>query len=278
MNKSTNPTVGQWLLLNTKQLSEAGIRSARLDCVILLEHRLNLGRASILAHLDDTLTDEVLKKLTNDIALRVQHKPIQYITGYTEFYGRKFFVSENVLVPRPESESIISLLKLLPNNSLSTIIDIGTGSGCLAITAKLEFPKTEVIAIDIDSECLDVTQANASKLGAKIATLESNLTENLPALSPDVPIIIIANLPYVPDDMTVNKAATHEPARALYGGEHGLDLYEQMWTQFGGIQPRPYAVICESLEIQHQKMSDLAARQGFTLKQTDGLVQLFLKS
>src|SRR5690554_5632813 len=122
-----NPSIGEWIKLNTQRIKDAGIRSARLDCLILLEQRLPRNRASMLAHLDDELTDEQLKKLNNDILLRIQHIPTPYITGSSEFYGRQFSVSDAVLVPRPETEDMITLLKTLPVPK--TIIDVGTGTG-----------------------------------------------------------------------------------------------------------------------------------------------------
>lgn len=269
-----NPTVGAWLATNTKLLEAANIRSARLDCVILLEQRLPHNRAQILAHLDDPLTDEQLQKLTNDIALRLQHKPVQYIVGFSEFYGRNFFVSEDVLVPRPESEGIISLLKLVP--APATIIDVGTGSGCLAITAKLELPNARVIALDIDDACLEIAQQNANQLGAKVETYRSDLLAELNLNSLPQPITLLANLPYVPTTLPVNAAATHEPKHALFGGHDGLDLYRRLFAAIrdDAAQP-PQQLITEALTSQHAALAKLAEAHGYACTKQEGLAQLF---
>ena len=272
----SKPTIGEWLRANTKRLEAASISSARLDCLILLEQRLPSNRAHMLAHLDDVLTDDVLVKLHNDIELRLQHKPVQYLTGFSEFYGRQFIVSDAVLVPRPETEDIITLLKTMP--APKTIIDVGTGSGCLAITAKLELPTAKVYALDIDEKCLEITQQNATKLGADIELLQSNLLASLsPRPYPLDPIVILANLPYVPESEEVNEAAKHEPALALYGGPDGLNPYRKLWKQIDQLDNRPSAVICESSPlIQHEALAEIAKHHGYTLQATQGLQQLFV--
>lgn len=268
-------TVGEWLALNTKRLESAGIRSARLDCFILLEQRVSHGRASILAHLNDVLTDEVLVKLNNDISLRLQHKPVSYITGVKEFYGRQFIVSEHVLVPRPESESIITLLKTLP--VAGTIIDVGCGSGCLAITAKLENPESRVLGIDIDAKCLTVASQNAQDLQADVTFVKSDLLANFSTNKYPTPIYIVANLPYVPNLMKVNKPAKHEPSLALYGGPDGLDLYRCLFKQLDTLPLKPLAIITESLTTQHHTVAKLARDYNYILHKSDGLAQLFYR-
>ena len=268
-----NHTVGEWLATNTKLLEQAGIRSARLDCFILLEQRLPHDRAKILAHLDAELTDEIRKQLDSDIQLRLQHIPTQYIIGYGEFYGRQFIVSPDVLVPRPESESLISLLKTLPTPA--TIVDVGTGSGCLAVTAKLEHPDSRVIGLDIAERALSVARQNADKHTAAVEFVHSDLLASLPAT--EAPTILLANLPYVPQSMTINEPAKHEPTIALFSGADGLDAYRTMWQQITTLPTQPTAVLCESLESQHHSLAVIARAAGYSLEQTDGLAQVFLR-
>lgn len=190
----------EWLDWSVKKLEKAGVGTARLDCLVLLEDELGKDRSWILAHPEVALQGGALKALNKKVARRIKHEPLAYIRGYTEFYGRKFGVNKNVLEPRPESETMIELLKQqvnrLPFNYARgkqvmgyrkkelVIADIGTGSGCLGITAKLEVPEAEVIAIDIDPNCLKVARQNAQALGAKIKFRQGDLLDPLCNLSP----------------------------------------------------------------------------------------------
>ena len=264
--------IANWLSQNTSLLESNNIQTARLDCLVLLEDTLGKNRASILAHLDDLLSSEQLSLLTNKISDRLKHIPLAYIRGHAEFYGRTFMVNDDVLVPRPESETIIDQLKKLP--ATATIIDVGTGSGALAITAKLEMPDSRVIAVDIDNACLEVTHANAKTLHAQIDTYCGNLIE---PIEPEVLYgsTILANLPYVPNSYEVNEAALHEPKLALFGGEDGLALYRKLFSQFSEHQNLPKFVITESLPFQHQDLSFIAKKHGYTLTKTEDFIQVF---
>ena len=147
-------SVNDWLITSTKELQEAGIATARLDCLVLLEDALGVDRASILANLDAKLPQKTEVDLNTKIVQRVRHIPLAYIRGKVEFYGREFVINKHVLVPRPETEMMIDELKAaLQKGAPHTecvIVDVGTGSGAIAVTAKLEFPKSHVIATDID--------------------------------------------------------------------------------------------------------------------------------
>lgn len=268
-----NQTIQQWLTANTEKLQAVGIDSARLDCLLLLEHELGKDRSWLLAHSSTPLTEKSMQHLQGFIARRLSHEPIAYIRGYTEFYGRQFIVSPAVLIPRPESETMLELLKKLPEPA--TIIDIGTGSGALAISAKLLCPASRVWALDIDADCINIAQQNAATHKAEITTHTSDLLSDMPAGTITSSTILLANLPYVPLDHPVNTAAKHEPDLALYGGTDGIDLYRTLWQQVTALSEHPMAIMCESLLSQHQAMQNLAAQYGYTCSQTDGLQQLF---
>ena len=207
--------VDDWLKSNVILLQKAGIETARLDCLVLLEDASHKDRAWLLAHGEYELEANVLATLHNKIIRRSAHVPLAYIRRHVEFYGREFAVNEHVLVPRPDSEAMIDLLKdtaAVRNEDLKhiIIIDVGTGSGALAITAKLEVPRAEVIGVDIDAACLNIADKNAKKLGANVVFMQSNLLDSMNAAAD----IILANLPYVPDEYPINKAAGHEPGLA----------------------------------------------------------------
>lgn len=265
-----------WLKASTARLKAAGVDSARLDCLILLEDATGKDRSWLLAHLEHELSNTEVQALEQSLNQREHHMPIAYIRGRSEFYGRDFILDEHVLVPRPESEAFFDLLRTIPLAGASSMVDVGTGSGALAITAKLEFPEAQVYATDIDEACLGIAHSNANALHADVNFVRADLLEPLDnrSLSPSVDIVI-ANLPYVPEAYPINAAAAHEPKLALFAGEDGLDLYRQLFTQLDSRDVR--WLLCESLTEQHLALAQLAGRHGYRLRSTSGLIQLFTK-
>lgn len=265
----------KWLQQAQQKLEQAGVDSSRLDSLILLEHVSGKNRAHILASPDSPLTEEQITALNDLLGRRANHEPMSYIIGYQEFYGRKFTVNNQVLVPRPESEIIIEMaVKLQPKK----VIDIGTGSGALAITAALELPNANVLAVDIDPACLEVTKENVQVLAAgRVQTKESNL---LQAISDQelAGATLLCNLPYVPDDLQINRAARHEPRLALFAGPDGLDLYRELFMQLAERPPkaRPSHIFCESLPSQHADLNKLASDHGWQLKAEQDFIQCFI--
>lgn len=274
-------SVNDWLITSTKELQEAGIATARLDCLVLLEDALGVDRASILANLDAKLPQKTEVDLNTKIVQRVRHIPLAYIRGKVEFYGREFVINEHVLVPRPETETMIDELKaalqMTPYAQL-TIIDVGTGSGAIAITAKLEFPDAKVIATDIDPDALRVARQNAKKYAVSVEFLQGNLLRPIIDASLfESPSIVLANLPYVPDHYSINQAADHEPKHAIFGGKDGLDPYRRLWEQIGRLPNPPILVLTESLPPQHDGMTLLAQDAGYRPHRSQGLIQAFKK-
>ncbi len=264
-------TVGQFLKNATDKLAAAGIDSARLDCLVLLEDVLKKDRSHLLAHPDITLSDVQLTKLNNHITQRKTHVPLAYIRGKICFFGRNFCVNTNVLVPRPETESIIELLLELDLPAQTSIADIGCGSGCIGITAALEMPDAHVSLYDIDSVALAVTEQNAKMLEASVVLKRQDLLTN----RDDHFDVILANLPYVPEAYKVNAAAKHEPSQALYSGPDGLDHYRRMWKQLAARTDRPARVIIEALPMQHAQLTELARNANYALTDHKDFVLAF---
>jgi release factor glutamine methyltransferase len=263
-----------WLKQSTAQLQNADIPTARLDCLVLLCDLLGKDKAFVLAHPEATLTTQQLSTLDTQLEKRASHTPLAYIRGFSEFYGRSFFVTKNVLEPRPESESIIDLLKKISTEG--TVIDVGTGSGALAITAKLELSSADVYAVDISADCISIAKKNSAALNGEVIFRKGNL------LNPfsDIELhgsVLLANLPYVPNTHVVNRAATHEPALAIFGGHDGLDLYRTLFQQISE-SSKPSHIITESLLTQHASLRDLAAKYSYSQTARDGLVQVFTAS
>ena len=246
---------------------------------MLLCDEVGRDKAWVLAHPEYELQESDLKKLSTKIVQRKQHIPLAYIRGIAEFYGREFYVNRHVLIPRPESESIIEQL-LIFASPLSTpdIIDVGSGSGALAITAKLEYPGARVFATDIDGECLKIARQNAKTLQAIIDFRQGDLLE--PLRQDPVPkstAIILANLPYVPADYPINAAARHEPQLALFSGSDGLDHYRRLFAAQDFPAPRTM-IITEALPFQHQPLARIAHDAGFRTAAVQGLVQVFRRT
>ncbi len=267
--------IADWLKTNTIKLETAGIDTARLDCLVLLSDALKTDKAHILSYPEQEIEEHKITELNTKITQRKKHLPLAYIRGESEFFGRNFIVDDTVLVPRPESESIIEVL----NNTtdLTTIIDVGTGSGALAITAKLEHPGSDVYALDISEQCVNLASKNADVNKTHIEILISDLLDQLP---PKVlnGSSILANLPYVPNSLQLNSAADHEPKIAIFGGEDGLDLYRRLFKQLQDARPGAVVncIITESIPFQHKQLDKLANSYGFELDTTLGYAQRFI--
>lgn len=270
-------TVSIWLSHAIDKLETAGIGTARLDSQLLLADELEHDRSWLLAHLDTPLTDQTARKLDKQLDERCRHVPLAYIRGKTEFYGREFLVDQRVLEPRPESETMIDILKGLPpvkTKEPMQIIDVGTGSGALAITAKLELPQADVTATDINPDCLEVAQANADKHRVNITFAQGDTFEPIKIETGHL-IITLANLPYVPDSHQINPAAMHEPRNAIFGGPDGLDPYRKLFKEASKLSKRPGYILTESLPPQHKQLALIAARYGFIQTKEDDFIQVF---
>ena len=268
-------TIDSWLRTTQTRFQDAGIQTARLDALVLLEDQLQLDRAYLLTYPDAELSEANQTALELVVQRREQQEPLAYIRGFSEFYSRKFVVTSDVLEPRPESETIIELLKKLAPDA-KHIADIGTGSGALAITAQLELPEAAVYAVDIDPNCLKILELNAALHDVRIAYAKGDLLE--PFLHKDCafqPAILLANLPYVPNDYPINEAAKHEPGLALFGGADGLDLYRTMFDQAEQLASKPSLILAESLPQQHSDLAKIASEHGYKLVQTDDFIQAF---
>jgi|SRR5665213_1702308 len=266
--------IDSWIATATKTLADSGIETARLDSLILLETVTGKDRSWLLAHSTDKITQTRLNTLNRFIAKRSTHYPLAYITNRAYFYNNQFFVNNSVLVPRPESETIIDVLKTLSPRDRTTIIDVGAGSGALAITAKLLYPKASIVAVDIDEACLKVVKKNSLSLKADIKIFKSDLLESLPAnLLKDS--ILLANLPYVPDSFAVNKSASLEPKLAIFGGASGLGLYSRLFDKIIELASKPSHIITESLPAQHSNLQSIAALAGYKNLTTDDFIQVF---
>lgn len=240
-------SIADFLAISTKTLSEAGIASARLDSELILAHILRRSREWLLAHDATALTQSQQRQARQLLLQRTQRRPIAYLTGRRDFYGHSFLVNEQVLVPRPESEVILAILdELAQDHHLRTVLDVGTGSGCLAISIKLTHPDLAVSACDISESALLVARRNAARLlssGQQIKFYQSDLLSDLPVNSRFD--LIVANLPYLsPGQDDLSPELAYEPAIALYADDDGLSLIKQLITTAPAhLTPRGYLLL-----------------------------------
>jgi release factor glutamine methyltransferase len=205
---------------------------------LLLRHLSGLSRTSMLAMMRDELAGEVWTQFQAAVQKHADGEPIQYIIGSEEFYGRRFEVNEHVLIPRPETEELVygtlkRLDKLFPAVDHAELVDVGTGSGAISVTLKLEKPGLQVTAIDLSEDALEVARKNASQLGAEIEFIHGDLLQ--PLILPGKKVdAVISNPPYIPiaDQEWMSDIVTeHEPHMALFAGEDGLDLYRRFMDE-----------------------------------------------
>jgi len=204
--------------LSEKKLQKAKIKTAALDSLLILDFVLKKPKEYILAHKEKELTEKQKKQFFALAKLRSNHYPLAYILGRKEFFGYEFIVSKSVLTPRPETEKIVKLaLNFIAKNKKKnwTILDLGTGSGCIAITLAKELEKRkiayQIIANDISGKALSVAKQNKRKLNTKsIVFIKSDLFKNIKGKFD----LILANLPYVPQKEIKNELM-YEPKIAL---------------------------------------------------------------
>jgi len=216
-------TIRTALLQGRQLLEEAGITVPRLTAEVLLAHATGHDRAWLNAHSDDELKEVWWIHYGRYLHQRLQGQPTQQITGVQEFYGRDFRITKDVLIPRPETEHVIeAALKLGARN----IVDIGTGSGAIAITLALE-TGAKVMGTDVSLAALHVASANARALGAAVTWIACDLASALGS-SFD---LVISNPPYIAerDKATLpREVRDYEPEVALYGGQDGLEIYRRL--------------------------------------------------
>lgn len=264
-------TISAWLSSAIALLHDKKISSARLDAELILAHTVRKGRTWIHAHSDETLDARAQEIANARLDLRLDRVPIAYIIGHKDFFGRPFTVTTSTLIPRPESEAMIELLDTLPLQSGMNLVDVGTGSGCLGITAKLEHPELNVVLLDVDHHALAVAKKNAAQHGVTVERLKSNLLSRYPYIAD----VILANLPYVDKEWDGSPELKHEPSQALYADDNGLLLIKQLIDQSTTkLRPGGYLLLEADLR-QHHAMTYYAEQHGLSHIETRGLIALY---
>ena len=198
-------------------------REARLEARVLAAHAWQVSHAWLIAHDTDPLSNAKVTAFETLLNRRMAGEPIAYLTGTREFYGRPFRVSPDVLIPRPDTELLVELaLARMPAGQAMDVLDLGTGSGCIAITLALERPLTRLTAVDRSAAALAVARQNAEDLGARVAFLASDWFAALAGQNFD---LIVSNPPYIAaaDPHLSRGDVRFEPLSALAAGLDGLD-------------------------------------------------------
>lgn len=212
----------QYALDNNKE--DSGVK-------ILLLHFSNMDSTTLLMNLDQEIPEDIYAEFLYGVDRYVtKNIPVQHITGFEYFYGHKFKVNNHVLIPRFETEELVANMLMFYDDVFEgatvDVVDIGTGSGCLAVTLSVEEANMNVTATDISEDALAVAKENNDTLGGSVTFLHGNLLEPLVGKKFD---IIVSNPPYIPDDEYVDELITeNEPHLALFGGKDGLDFYRRI--------------------------------------------------
>ena len=215
-------------------LIKTGSPDAKLEAEVLIRHVLGIDRATFFRDLEEPVTDSDRQHLDDLVVRRLRREPLNYITGFREFYGLSFEVSDSVLIPRQETElvvaTVISLARSRPKPEMK-ICDVGTGSGAIAISLAVNLPFAEITAIDISQSALDIADANRRTHGVynRVALRRGNLLEPVDFK----PEIIVSNPPYIPmgDLSLLQPEIQYEPRVALDGGTDGLELIRGLLSQ-----------------------------------------------
>lgn len=225
----------QEVLRRASLFLEANNREPRIAELLLLHH-LRIDKGQLLMRLRDTIPEKTYQAFQADVAHHIKTGiPVQHLTGYDYFYGREFDVNQDVLIPRPETEELVlaTLAKIKEKQRPLTVVDIGTGSGVIAITLKLEDPSLDLHAIDISTAALKIAEQNAKKLGASVSFEQGDFLSAW-ADQGKTADVIISNPPYIPWDEQASLADTvrnFDPSLALFADANGLYAYQQIIQQ-----------------------------------------------
>src|SRR6266702_6835361 len=221
-------TVLEVLQSTTTYFKKRKIDNPRLNAAHLLAQVLGRTRMELYLEFERNLVETELAMLRELVRRRGQGEPLQHLLGTVEFCGRIFLCDKRALVPRPETEELVELLKSKIRNPKSRILDVGTGSGVIALSLASHFPEAYVAAMDISADALSLAHENAERLGlsARVNFLRGNLFANLPGAFD----LIVANLPYVAlgDAPNLAREVLHDPAVAVFAGESGDELIREL--------------------------------------------------
>lgn len=224
-------TVLEVLQATTAYLKKHNVENSRLNAEHLMAHALGRKRIELYLDFERELTETELGPLRELVKRRSEGEPLQHLLGNVEFCGLTFLCDKRAMVPRSETEQLVELVEARIENRESRIVDVGTGSGVIAISLAAKFPEAKILAVDISDDALALAQENAAMLNLKdrVQFLKSRLLENVEGAFD----LIAANLPYVStqDRHTLSREVLHDPEVALFAGKRGDELVRELIDQ-----------------------------------------------
>ena len=250
-----------------KYLKDRSFDSPRNEIEILLLHLIGCKKIDLYLDFEKVIKPEDLITLREWIKRRVNREPIQHIIGHSEFYGRRFIVNQDVLIPRPETETVIDIsIDALSKKNTPVIIDIGTGSGCIGITLALEIPHSKVFAIDISEAALSIAKKNAA-----IYNLKNIEFIKMDFLSKDIKHnvdLLVSNPPYIPQkeiSSLMRDVKEYEPMIALTDNSNGLVFYQKISKIIPHVVKKNGVTILEvGRGDHHNKVKEVFSKEGYS--------------
>jgi release factor glutamine methyltransferase len=261
-------SVAQALFWAVAQLAQNGVDSPLRDAQDLLAHTLKLERVKLLASKDLTVAPPEVKIFSTLIRRRARREPLQYLLGETEFYGRTFKVGPGVLIPRPETELLVEeALRRCRGRDVARIMDLGTGSGCLALTLAQQYPAAQVWGLDISPTALRWARQNRRQIQARNCRfLQGSAGKKFPPAWLGRFALVVSNPPYIPQkDMTgLQPEVLREPRLALTGGKQGLEKVAMMFRAAGDLLAPQGAAVFEIGIHQAPDVEQMFSAAGFS--------------
>lgn len=224
-------TVLEILQSTTAYFQKRSVESPRLNAEHLLAHVLGRQRIELYLEFERELSESELAPLRGLVKRRGEGEPLQHLLGTVEFCGHTFFCDGRAMVPRPETEQLVELIKSTIDNRKSKILDVGTGSGVIALSLAAEFPEAEIVATDLSEDALALARENAGRLGLsdRVRFVRSDLLGNVEGIFD----LIAANLPYISTEQrqTLSREVLHDPEVALFAGVRGDELMLELIAQ-----------------------------------------------
>lgn len=263
---SDQPTYGNLLNSAVSAFDYAGLDTPQMDARLLLLNIANLSHAELISQMHDPVPELVQSTFADYVSRRLSSEPVHRILAMREFYGREFVLQPDALIPRPDTESLIdvALQSVEDRTKALRILDLGTGSGIIAITLACEFPNADVLAVDISSEAVKNCAENADRHGVskQVSALRSDLFEQVDGKFD----LIVSNPPYIPtSDLNglSSEVRKHDPIRALDGGADGFDFYRRIFTSAHEFLADDGLLALEFGVDQSEQLEALAVKQGY---------------
>lgn len=246
-----------------EKLDAAGIAESRIDSWLLAESVLGVSRQDLFLEPEKSVSEEQAQKYLNAVSVRVKHIPLQHITGYQQFMDLEFVVNKDVLIPRPETELLVEqVVSYIKDNDVK-VLDMCTGSGCIAVSVDRMCANADVTAVDISEKALKVAGENNIRNEGRVTFVQSDLFENIH----ETYDIIVSNPPYIPTsdiETLMEEVREHEPRLALDGSTDGLKFYREICTNAVNYLNENGKIFLEMGYDQGRTVPELLRENGFT--------------